>query len=241
MDISQSALAWLYCLALLLGGVLGAFYDVLRITRVFFGVHYSRRAAKRLQEIRLPFLSPHKGHRESPALGIIVFVEDLLFCILAGILLILLFYEANNGKIRFPVFLCAGAGFLLYRGTVGRLVMLFSEVIAFVIEAVVRYLLFFLLYPVRAVAGWSKRKVSSAVARSARAHQKSLRRRFTELERTRGMKNACGLIPQDLPKQRTVKRGKRIVKGTKKTIQSHATDARASRRTGRGIHRDIRE
>lgn len=241
MDISQSALAWLYCLAFLLGGVLGAIYDALRITRVFFGVHYSRRAAKRLQEIRLPFLSPHKRRRESPALGIIVFVEDLLFCILAGVLLILLLYEANNGKIRFPVFLCAGVGFLLYRATAGRLVMLFSEVIAFAIETVVRYLLFFLLYPVRAVAGWSKRKVRGAVARTARAHQKSLRRRFTEAERTRGMKNACGLIPQDLPKQRTQKRGKRIVKGTQKTIQSDTFDARASRRIGRGIHRDIRE
>ena len=119
--------------------------------------------------------------------------------------------------------------------------MLFSEVIAFAIETVVRYVLFFLLYPVRVIAGWSKRKIRGAVARSARAHQKNLRRRFTEVERTRGMKNACGLIPQDLPKQRTVKRGKRIVKGTKKAIQSDALDACASRRTGRGIHRDIRE
>ncbi|MBQ7334900.1 MAG: spore cortex biosynthesis protein YabQ [Clostridia bacterium] len=239
MSISQSALAWLYLYALILGMCLGAIYDLLRITRVFLGVHYSRRAAKRLQEIRLPFLSPYRKKKENRALGIVVFFEDLFFCIFAGIAMILLFYIQNNGKIRFPAFLCAGAGILLYRATLGRLVMLFSEVIAFVIETAVRYTVFFLLYPVRKLAKFIKTKVQIAVNSSVQARRKSLRRRFTASETGRGKRNACGLIPTDIPKSKTLKRGKQIVTGKEKTVQPHAAHARASRRSGRGIHRNI--
>ena len=77
MDISQAALARLYLFALLLGIGLGVVYDLLRITRVFLGAHYSRRAAKRLQEISLPLLRARKKKTESRALG---FVAVLSVC-----------------------------------------------------------------------------------------------------------------------------------------------------------------
>ena len=120
----------------------------IRITRVFLGVHYSRRMAKRLRTLSLPFLPPRKRRGESRALGVVVFIEDFLFCACAGIALVLLFYGANNGKFRFSALLCTGAGFLLYRVTLGRLVMLFSVGIAFLIATTVRYLIFFFLYPI---------------------------------------------------------------------------------------------
>ena len=142
MDISQAALARLYLYALLLGIGLGILYDLLRITRVFLGAHYSRRAARRLQELHLPLLRPRLKRRESRALGIVVFLEDLLFCLFAAVAMILLFYEANRGKIRFPALICVGAGFLLYRSTLGRLVMLSSEVIVFALDTAFRYVCF---------------------------------------------------------------------------------------------------
>ena len=148
MEISQAVLAWLYAYAFLLGICLGGAYDLLRLTRVFLGVHYSRRAAKRLQEIRLPFLKPYQKKKESAALGVVVFIEDLCFCIFTGVAIVLLFYIQNNGKIRASAFLCIGAGFFLYRATLGRIVMLFSEVIAFLVETAIGYAVFFLLYPI---------------------------------------------------------------------------------------------
>ena len=240
MNISQSALAWLYVYALLLGVVLAAVYDLLRITRVFLGVHYSRRAAKRLQGIQLPFLKPYQRRTERRALGIVVFFEDLLFCVFAAVAMILLFYQANNGNFRFPTLLAAGAGFLLYRGTVGRLVMLFSEVIAFFIETCVRYLLFFSTLPFRFLARQAKKWLETAAKRVWRAHRRSGRKHFTERQLDRVRRDACGLIPEELPKKRMPKRGKYIAK-EKKTIQSHTADARSSGGSRRRVGRRIRQ
>jgi len=239
MDISQSALAWLYLYALLLGIGLGAFYDVFRITRVFLGVHYSRHAARYLQEIRLPFLTAHKRRMESHALGIVVFLEDLIFCILSAVALILLFYEANNGKFRFPVLICVGAGFLLYRGTLGRFAMLFSEVIAFAIETAVRYVCFFLFLPIRFLGRWVFGKSKQVCRSVALANRRTLRRRFTAIEYGRVARDACGMVPKTTVGKTVGKRGKLLGKGTKKTIQSHAVNPGASRRFGGGFHRNI--
>ncbi len=241
MDISQSALAWLYFDALLLGIGLGALYDLFRLTRVFLGVHYSRRAARRLQEMRLPLLTPYKKHAESRALGVVVFFEDLFFCLAAGVALVLLFYEANNGKFRFPVLIAAAAGFLLYRGTLGRIVMLFSEVIAFLIETACRYLVFFLLFPFRTVGRWAGAKVKSLVGRTVRLQNKRHRRRFTAAECGRADRNACGMIPTELPKNKMWKRGKQLGKSKQKTVQPHISDARAARRSRSGGDRRIRQ
>ena len=241
MEISQSSLAWLYFYALLLGIAAGFLYDLLRITRVFLGVHYSRRAAKKIKELQLPLLEKRKKRGESRALGTVVFVEDLLFCLVAGIAMILLFYGANGGRIRMLAFVSAGAGFFLYRATLGRLMMVFSEVIAFCVETAVRYVLFFLLYPIKRTIRFLRKRCVATKIRAKNASQKRNRRRFTERERERSQKNACGMVPETVGKVRTPKRGKQIVKSTQKTVQSHAADARASRRIGRGIHRDIRE
>lgn len=241
MEISQISLAWLYFYALLLGFFAGFLYDLLRITRVFFGVHYSRRAAKRIRELHLPLLTQRKRRKESHALGVVVFLEDLIFCLLVGVSLILLFYAANNGKIRFSALLVSGAGFLLYRGTLGRLMMVFSEVIAFCVETAVRYAVFFLLYPIRKLFGWIRKKTIAVGIRTKRVYQKQTRRRFTEKERVRLSRNACGMIPEGVNKQRSPKRGKQIVKRNKKAIQSDVADARASRRAGGGLHRDLRQ
>ena len=241
MEISQASLAWLYFYALLLGIASGFLYDLLRITRVFLGVHYSRRAAKKIRDLQLPLLEKRKRRGESRALGTVVFVEDLVFCLVVGIAMILLFYGANNGRIRMLAFVSAGAGFLLYRATLGRLMMLFSEIIAFCMETAVRYALFFLLYPIKRTLKFIKKRCTATKLRARNAKQKRNRRRFTERERERMMKNACGMVPESIGKNRTPKRGKQIVKSTKKTVQSHTADARASRRAGGGVGRGIRQ
>ena len=239
MNISQTALAWLYLYAWLLGLGLGAFYDLFRITRVFLGVHYSRRAASRLQSIRLPYLRPWRKREESRLLGIVVFLEDLLFCIIAGISLVLLFYEANDGKFRFLALLCAAAGFLTYRGTLGRLVMMFSEIIAFAIDAAIRYAAFFIALPFRMLYRLIRRRAALLARRVTFTQRKKKRRRFTASENGRTLTDACGLIPKGQTVERKLKRGKQIVKRKEKAIQSVALDARAARHARRGVDRRV--
>lgn len=251
MTVSQSALAWLYLYATLLGIALGGFYDLFRITRVFLGMHYSRRTANRLRELHLPLLRKRRRRGESRALGIVIFFEDLLFCMVTGISLVILFYEVNSGRFRFPALLCAGAGFLLYRGTIGRLVMLFSEVIAFVIETGVRYLVFFLLYPLRIGAKWLKHRADALRLYLLQRHRHTLRRRYTAGQAERVTRDACGLLSVALKdqsfkrehpknKQERHKKGKLIHNGKQEeTIHTVASDAHPSRRSDRRFDRNI--
>ena len=98
MAISQASLAWLYVYAIVLGVILGAIYDLLRISRVFFGAHYSRRGIKRLQGVRLPLLKERVKKKKKRALGVIVFFEDLFFCVFCGIALERSMYSARLNK-----------------------------------------------------------------------------------------------------------------------------------------------
>ena len=78
MNVSQSDLGWLYLCSLLAGAAFGVLYDVLRITRVFLGVHYSRRTARALRGMNLPLLKVKKDRGESKMLGIVVFLTEFM-------------------------------------------------------------------------------------------------------------------------------------------------------------------
>ena len=105
MEISQSALARLWLYAFLLGVGLGAVYDALRILRVFLGVSYSNRFSQQLKEVHLPLLPPRRATRPSRWLPVVIFVQDVLFGVVGGVGIVILFYWFNNGKIRIPAML----------------------------------------------------------------------------------------------------------------------------------------
>lgn len=240
MNISQAALARLYGHAFLLGAILAFFYDFLRITRVFLGVRYSRRTSKRLQEIRLPFIKPYSRRTERRALGIVVFFEDLFFCIVTAIAMILLFYQTNNGNIRIPALFVAGAGFLTYRSTLGRAFMQISEVIAFGIEVCFRYVFYFFTLPIRFLIRQIMKGLRCIAKRTELVHKRSMRRRCTEDALARLQSDACGLLPENIPKNRRPKRGKSIAKG-KKTIQLDVADADITGTSRSGVDRCVRQ
>ena len=240
MEISQGSLAWLYLCAMALGAVLGFVYDLLRITRVFFGVQYSRRGRGTLSKQKLPLLKPRQKKKENPALGIVIFFEDFLFCVFCGIAMILLFYVCNNGKIRYSVFPVAAGGFLCYRGTLGKLVMLFSEVIAFALETLFRYAFFFLSFPILFLGKTTKKSVCKMVLHASVVQKEKKRRQYTEKECARSILNACGLLPDDLPNPRRMKRGKKLVK-KQKAVQSDAVDPHFVGYTDCSVDRCVRK
>ncbi|MBQ1963083.1 MAG: spore cortex biosynthesis protein YabQ [Clostridia bacterium] len=233
MEVSQYALMLLHVYALILGACLGLVYDGFRITRIFLGAHYSRRIAKQLQDLRLPFLSHKEKNRDSGILGVAVFLEDLLFCVLTGLSLVILFYEMNNGKFRFLVLLCVGAGFLVYRFTLGRLIMYCSEWIAFAIATGARYLVFFLLLPFRLLWNAILRCTKRVHAHLKRARQKKNQRHYTAKQRARIDRDACGMIPIEQ------KKGNQYGKGKQKAIQPKSAYSHSSGRHGRGVDRHL--
>ncbi len=106
------------------GIVLGAVYDVFRIMRLARTdptggiIPKLYRHFKIERKVRLQ--SERKKERIS---DILVFAEDILFCMIAALMEILLFYHLNGGVIRIYGLLLSALGFFLYRISIGVLVI----------------------------------------------------------------------------------------------------------------------
>ena len=86
-----------------LGGILcGILWDVFLIPRIIFGISES----------------DNKNMLHTA----VVFVQDLIFCFLCGIVAILVLYYGNDGNIRGIAFAGMLASFWAYRVTIGALV-----------------------------------------------------------------------------------------------------------------------
>lgn len=90
------------------GGLLcGACWDLFKIQRIVFGI------SETCYENKLKY--------------IIVFVQDVLFCLACGILAILVFYYGNEGNVRVVGLLVMSLGFVIYRTTIGHVVTKCTE------------------------------------------------------------------------------------------------------------------
>ena len=100
--LSQRELALLLVYGALVGFGLGAVYDCLRILRLLLGESTER-----------------EGRRPLP-MALLLFLEDVVFMIVASLAFILLCYYRNDGQIRGPALMGLGGGFFVYRHTVSR-------------------------------------------------------------------------------------------------------------------------
>ena len=238
MNLSQLAIALLYLYACLLGAGLGLLYDACRITRIFLGEHYSQRAVARLHALQLPLIGGYRSHRARRSLRVVIFLEDFLFCIVSGIAVILLCYEAFNGKIRFLVFPCAAGGFALYRCTLGKAIMLFSEVIAFGLECTVRYFVFFTLFPFRWMGGKLYRLLRGTAGRVRRRAWKRSRAAYTEREMRAAQKGGV-LLPHTGQNRKDEQNAKG--KAKKKAVQPEPDGSGIPCGDDRGVARGVHQ
>ena len=102
-----SVQATTFLYAILLGAVLSVIYDVFRITRIAFG---GRKTA--------------------------VFIEDLLFSLVALVLTFVFVISFNHGELRFFVLLGELLGFVVCHITIGRIVIILSRTIIKAIKTV---------------------------------------------------------------------------------------------------------
>lgn len=163
--LSQLSLAKLLAASLLLGIALGALYDLFRIRRLAFtrlaGMEHPAEWRKRLIAI---------------ADRLLLHTEDLLFGLTVGISTVLLYFALSMGQVRLMALLGEGIGFLLYRLTLGRLVMasadLILRLIASVIELIVRYLI---LPPLRLLRRLANALIGKIARRIGRWREKRMR------------------------------------------------------------------
>lgn len=182
MELSQSEIAVLHLAALILGVALGLFFDLLRLPRRLFDSDWSRSKPR----IAAPL-------RKRRAVWIVVFLEDFLFCIVASVAFILLFYEKNNGKIRPAAFLAAIAGFFGYRATLGRLTNRLIGKLSVLLHRAVRAA----LRPLCRIARKTKACFQRIFQTGRERTEKHRRKRYTVAQTLEAAFTAVGLLPDD--------------------------------------------
>lgn len=127
---TQRTLAMMLVYAAVAGFCLGMAYDALRFLRVLCGDEPRER----------------KGSRP-PLLAVLLFVEDLIFAMVATLTLILLLYYTNDGQLRAPAILGMAGGFFVYMQTVARLTARIEKALCRLLKRAVKFLLLLLLRP----------------------------------------------------------------------------------------------
>ena len=153
MEISPIRLLWLLIFSALFGMAVGGLMDLHRLIRVCFGVRYSEKTFEKLYAKPLPILRrPLGAYKQTRlrqiVLSVLIFVQDVALFAVAAVGTVLLNYYFNQGRFRIYTVLAILLGFLLYYFTVGKLVMLCSEGIVFLVRAVLTVIFVLMSRPI---------------------------------------------------------------------------------------------
>ncbi|MBQ2765585.1 MAG: spore cortex biosynthesis protein YabQ [Clostridia bacterium] len=132
-------MAWQWNLllySLILGVILGVFFDLMRISRVFLSLHGTGKVAQIASETVLTAVS---------------FIEDIIFFVVSAVTLVLFCFQANGGTARGFILLGALGGFFIYLETVGRLTKLISNALARLIYRILSFIWRRMLMPIARV------------------------------------------------------------------------------------------
>ncbi len=213
MEISQLSLALLYLFSACLGVLWGILYDALKLLRLSCGAARTPSVERRIAAIRLPLLKPAPRRLRPRRLLVTVFLTDLLFCLVAALSLILLFYAQNNGKLRPLALLCAPVGFWVYRVTLSRGLTAFLEWGDFWVKTGVRYVVYFLLLPIRFLFG----RLSRGIGWIQEKRQRAARLRETERLLGEASKGKLVMHGEAAPRRRNANRKERVCQRKEKS------------------------
>ena len=116
--------------------------------------------------------------------GLVISVQDLLFWLIACIIMFVSIYYSNDGELRGFLFLGAFLGVVLYAMLFSRIVMGSSLFIINITVKVVRFLAFVLIYPFRLLV----KLLAVPVRKAAKAAADSLRKARTRRDEASGRK-----------------------------------------------------
>lgn len=141
--------------ALLCGLWCGALYDLFRLTRVFLGITEYSQTGLKLYGRTFPLIGmirrPQSGRIVRAAQFWTVFVGDVLYALTVGCIFSVFLYVAASGCFRWFYLFSLGIGFFVYYFTIGKLIMTLSDMLVCIIRICLRYVLFFVMVPLRFV------------------------------------------------------------------------------------------
>ena len=211
MQLSQSALFYLFCASFLAGLALSLFYDVLYCTRIWMMPPQIRYSVGAIQKMRVS--RPQKrSAKKAKGLSVAVFFEDVLFCIVCALTLILLLYWLNNGAFRAAAPLFMAAGFFLWRISISKGFRIALQWIAFGIETVI----YTLCIPIKRLFTWIVQKYKkNAQIRHIKRSAKQ-REAYTKQELQNIAKTAERLLPIEVKSR--MQKGESHARKSKKAV-----------------------
>ena len=168
--------------ALFCGTLLGGVYDALRMIRFRTGNENLTALPPRIAAIQEKTTLPvwlrfrlRKKEKPSPkkknvTLTVVLFLQDVSFCLLFAVAAALLLYQTNDGQLRLSVIAVMLAGMGLYLLTVGRIVKRFWMLLTVIMRAVFCWTIALLIYPARLVWRWLARPRLWLIGRVLRFH-----------------------------------------------------------------------
>ncbi len=152
--------------SLVLGLFLGAFFDIMRISRVFLSLRGEGKTARIVSDTVLVVVS---------------FIEDIIFFTVSAAVLILFCFQANGGTARSFILLGTAGGFAFYLLTVGRLTKLISDALSRLIYRLLDFILRRIIFPIAAFIRRSvKRIYKKTLGRAVSFIGTKLRHIYTE-------------------------------------------------------------
>ncbi len=124
------SMLWVTLYGVAIGAFLAGCYDLFRIRRIAASPTHGYGARPHPAPLAIWLRPPVKQKKFSKvAQSVILWIEDTVFGIFCGIVLAVMFFYADHGRIRAHVLVAVGIGFLCYRLTVGRLTVRFADAI----------------------------------------------------------------------------------------------------------------
>ena len=153
MGLPENNLLILLMYSLTVGVFLGVLWDIFRIMRI---AAYGKRKNGLPCPVILPknekevgrALSFRHTQRVLSLVGISIFLSDVLFSITSAITVILLLFHLNGGEIRGFALIGATIGFTAYYFTVGRLTVIFSDLIIRGVKRLISLILSITVVPI---------------------------------------------------------------------------------------------
>ena len=190
MQLSQSALFYLSCASFLAGLLLSLFCDFLYMLRLWLIPYDIRYTVSAIQKLRSSRAKKGKQKKQK-GLKVLVFLSDVLFCLVGAITLILLLYWLNNGVFRAAAPLCMAVGFWLWHVSLSKCVRIVLQWLAFGIETV----LYTLVMPIKRLFALMARTYKKNAQKRHLKHLAKQRQSYTKQELQSIEKAAERLLP----------------------------------------------
>lgn len=137
--------------AFICGAAMGAFYDLLRISRVFLGYHYISEKSTVLQSKFVKKFSVKKNQevRKHLYFKLVLFFEDIIFLAASAIVFVLILFYGNDGIFRSVTFIAFLLGFVVYYLTLGKINVLFFDVLVILLRTLACYIFHYMFLPIK--------------------------------------------------------------------------------------------